>query len=171
MASELPLTDQPYPAAGEIYTDGRLFHGPDLQAIRSIEGWSDHSPDGSGAGGIIADVATAPPPSQWMKQPMRGTWLSDPLAIDAAFQLMILWCFEARGVGSLPTRAAHYRQYRGAYPKEGVRVAIRTNSVTEHAAEATIEFIDTAGHLVARIDGYECVMDATLKDAFAVNEL
>ena len=84
---------------------------------------------------------------------------------------MILWCFESRGVGSLPTRAARYRQYRTAFPKEGVRVAIRTVRASEHAAEAVIEFIDRAGHLIARMEGYECVMDVSLKDAFASNEI
>ena len=106
-----------------------------------------------------------------MKQPLRSAWLADPLAIDAAFQLMILWCFETQGIGSLPTRFSHYRQYRRGFPATGVRTVIRAAAIDKHTAGAAIEFLDLTGALIARIDGYECVMDATLHDAFASNQL
>ncbi len=160
-SSAAPSAAQPY--SGEIYADGRLFHGPDLQGIESVEGWSKQ--------GIIGNAAAAPAPSEWMQQPLRSGWLADPLALDASFQLMILWCFEAHGVGSLPTRAASYRQFARAFPQDGTRVSIRVIHATEHSAQAAIEFTDHAGTLVARMDGYECVMDATLNDSFTDNQL
>ena len=164
-SSEVPLSNlQPYSSADDdIYRNGRLFHGPDLHAIESIEGCSES--------GIIANVGSAPLPSAWMKQPMRSAWLADPMAIDAAFQLMILWCFETRGIGSLPTRFAHYRQYRRNFPGTGIRVIIRARATDEHTAGGTIEFLDSTGALIARIEGYECVMDATLQESFSVNQL
>ena len=153
--------DRPYLA--EAYGDGRLFHGADLQGILAVEGWS--------MDGIVGQAAAAPGPGEWMEQPMRSGWVTDPLALDAAFQLMILWCFEAHGVGSLPTGAGRYRQFAGAFPKKGSRIQIHVQHVSEHAAEAVVEFLDEAGGLIARMDGYECVMDGSLKGAFAENQL
>jgi hypothetical protein len=163
-AAAAPLADQPYSCSNDnIYADGRLFHGPDLQAIKAIQGWSDE--------GMIADSAAAPASAAWMSQPLRSGWLADPLALDAAFQLMILWCFETRGIGSLPTSAASYRQYSRAFPQAGTRIHIHATHATDHSATAAIEFLDHAGNLLARMDGYECVMDATLESAFALNQL
>jgi hypothetical protein len=162
--SPTPSTEQAYSSTNDaIYADGRLFHGLALQAIKSVKGWSDE--------GIVAESATAPAPAAWMKQPLRSGWIADPLAIDAAFQLMILWCFETRGVGSLPTAVATYRQFVRTFPQNGVRIAIGVERATEHSATATIEFVDFAGTLLARMDGYECVMDATLQESFALNQL
>ena len=160
-----PATNKTYSSKIEnLYADGRLFHGPALHALKKIEGWSEE--------GIIAQSATAPAANTWMQNPLRSTWLADPLALDAAFQLMILWCFEARGIGSLPTGAARYRQYVRAFPTgENVRICIRILNAREHSATAAIEFLDHAGHLLARMDGYECVMDAALQTAFADNAL
>jgi NAD(P)-dependent dehydrogenase (short-subunit alcohol dehydrogenase family)/acyl carrier protein len=162
-ASAAPVADQPYSAGTKIYADSRLFHGDDLQAIQSVQGWSDE--------GIIGQGLAAPTPAAWMKHPLRSGWLADPLALDAAFQLMILWSFESRGVGSLPTGAARYRQFTRTFPQSGTRIQIRVTGANEHTAKATIEFLDAAGKMVARMEEYECVMDATLQEAFACNQL
>ncbi len=156
-----PMVDRPL-SGDAIYGDGRLFHGPDLQGITSVEGWSPE--------GIIGDVTPAPP-SAWMRQPLRSSWITNPLAIDASFQLMILWCFEMHGVGSLPTSVASYRQYAKTFPPSHTNVAARVVHAGEHSAEAAIDFLDSSGRVIASMTGYECVMDATLKTAFATNEL
>jgi hypothetical protein len=91
--------------------------------------------------------------------------------LDASFQMMILWCFEFEGAGSLPTGAARYRQYRRDFPADGTQIAIRIVGAAEHAAEAEIEYLDSQGNLVARMDGYECVIDYSLLEAFARNQL
>ena len=48
---------------------------------------------------------------------------------------------------------------------------LRLARVTDHAAAADIDFLDSAGDLVARMEGYECVIDPSLSDAFARNQL
>jgi acyl transferase domain-containing protein len=149
--------------SGEVYGDGRLFHGAELQGIETVVGWS--------AEGIIGKANAAPAPSAWMRQPLRSSWISDPLALDVAFQLMILWCFETHGAGSLPTSAASYRQFVKAFPAGGTRVQARVLHAGEHSAEAAIEFLDSSGKVVAAMNGYECVMDESLKSAFATNQL
>jgi NAD(P)-dependent dehydrogenase (short-subunit alcohol dehydrogenase family)/acyl carrier protein len=163
-AGAAPAAHLPY-SAGEkgAYADGRLFHGPALQGIRSIEGWSDE--------GLIARAAAAPAAAEWVQHSLRSSWLADPLALDAAFQLMILWCFEARGVGSLPTGIARYRQFARTFPQAGTRIQVRVTHAAEHSATAAIEFHEAAGGLVARIEGYQCVLDATLEKSFALNQL
>jgi hypothetical protein len=147
-----------------IYTSDLLFHGPDLQGIEQVDGCS--------AQGIAATVKGAPAPASWIKRPLRGSWLTDPLAIDSAFQMMILWSFERFGSGSLPCFAARYRQFQETFPREGVQVVIRVTSESTSGATADIEFLDRhTAKLVARLEGYECVIDASLKKAFQRNQL
>ena len=150
-------------ADADLYQSDRLFHGKPLQGIEVITGYNDR--------GISARVHSAPNPSAWMKQPIRTGWLMDPLALDCAFQLMILWCFERTGTGSLPTRLGKYRQFRRSYPKDGVLINLLVESSGKHEAKASIEFVDMHGKLIARIEGYECVIDASLNDAFRRNRL
>ncbi len=45
------------------------------------------------------------------------------------------------------------------------------DSDTRHTTTATVEFLDHKGTLLARIEGYECVADASLNNAFARNRL
>ena len=140
-----------------------LFHGPAMQAIKEVEGWSDQT--------IAARVATSPPPASWMERPFRQAWLTDPLAIDAAFQLLVLWTRKRLDASSLPTAVGAYRQFRRAFPAEGVRVLATVREHVGHRAVADIEFFDEHGELVARIESYECVIDASLNQAFRRNRL
>ena len=147
----------------EAYTNGRLFHGVALQGITKVNSCS--------VNGISGNVKSAPHPSQWIHQPIRTGWLTDPLVMDAAFQLMILWSFENLSVGSLPTRVGHYRQFQSSFPKDETIINIQIESSNKHEIIATIEFLDNKNQLVARIDGYECVVDASLNEAFRQNHL
>jgi hypothetical protein len=153
------------PMAGdrdEIYSRV-LFHGPAMQGIQQVEGCDART--------IAAWVSTAPPPRSWIEKPMRQSWLTDPLAIDAAFQVVVLWCQERRGASSLPTAIGSYLQFRRRFPEEGVRVLATIRQESEHRALADIEFLDRQGDLVARIESYECVIDSSLNQAFRRNRL
>jgi acyl transferase domain-containing protein/NAD(P)-dependent dehydrogenase (short-subunit alcohol dehydrogenase family) len=140
-----------------------LFHGPAMQAIQQVEGCAESS--------VAAWVATSPPPGSWMERPIRQNWLTDPLAIDAAFQVLVLWTRERRNSNSLPTAVGSYRQFRRTYPAESVRVIAAIRQSGAHRAVADIEFLDSGGQLVASIEGYECVIDASLNQAFRRNRL
>lgn len=141
----------------EIYAEV-LFHGRQLEGLMAIRG--------IGPRGLIADVATAPPPGEWMADPLRGAWLTDPLAVDAAFQAAIVWCREELGAPSLPSRLGRYRQYRQAFPADGVTIAFDVHRSSAHGVSADIGFFDADGRLVATMDGYECTVDASLIPAF-----
>ncbi|NVN91187.1 MAG: KR domain-containing protein [Desulfuromonadales bacterium] len=155
----------PYaPYNGRIYDPQRLFHGPDLHGIEQVESCS--------AKGASALVKAAPQPSSWIRNPFRSDWISDPLSMDSAFQLMILWSFDRFGAGSLPCFAGRFRQYHDRFPREGVQVVIRVTAEREHGATADMEFLDRqTGKLVARLEGYECVIDPSLAHAFQRNKL
>jgi hypothetical protein len=141
----------------EVYDDV-LFHGPDLRAIERIDGMSD--------AGLVALVRTAPPPGAWMDAPVRGAWQADPLALDAAFQLLSVWSRQKHQAVSLPCFAGRYRQYRRQFPADGVLVTARITTDTGATARADVEFIDADGRLVASLTDAEHVIDPSLNEAF-----
>jgi acyl transferase domain-containing protein/NAD(P)-dependent dehydrogenase (short-subunit alcohol dehydrogenase family) len=141
----------------EIY-ENILFHGVELQGIREIIGYSSQS--------ITARISSAPSPVKWMKEPLRSQWIADPLVLDSACQMAILWCFEERGMVSLPSYSASYRQYRDAFPSDGVTAVLEIKEATDHKITGDFTFLDTHEVVVARMTGYEAVMDASLSKAF-----
>ena len=114
----------------------------------------------------MAKSSAAPAPKSWMDQPLRSRWIGDPLALDASFQMMILWSFDQRGIGSLPTEARKYRQFVSSFPADGVRIEVHVTGTEPGRAIADIDWLDGSGAVVARMQGYQCVLDASLQDAF-----
>lgn len=162
---ELPakLHERPYaPGVEGAYRD-ILFHGPHFQAIKSVEGISER--------GIVAKVRSAPAPAEWMKEPLRSSWLGDPLIVDAGLQLGILWCREKLGAVSLPSYGASYRQYQSSFPKQGVTTVLEVDETGPHRLSASITFLDADGRVVARSEGCEWAVDASLSSAFTHNAL
>lgn len=158
-----PPTD-PYPhPLDEIYRYF-LFHGPDLHAVERI--------DGVGEAAVVGTAYPAPTPAEWMSAPPRGQWLTDPLVIDAAFQMMILWSFAQHGAGNLPSFAGRYRQFRRAFPAGPCKVVARVTRDNGTYARADIDILDAAdGSLVARFQDFECVIDPALNQSFRRNQL
>jgi acyl transferase domain-containing protein/NADP-dependent 3-hydroxy acid dehydrogenase YdfG len=140
-----------------------LFHGPAMQGIHRVEECGER--------GIAGRVRTAPSPSEWLDRPLRSRWLTDPLAVDCAFQLVVLWTRDRLGASSLPTAVGRYRQFRPEYGPADVRVVVEIRQASEARAVADIDFLDGRGELVARIESYECVVDASLDAAFLRNQL
>jgi NAD(P)-dependent dehydrogenase (short-subunit alcohol dehydrogenase family) len=147
-----------YPrSVAEIYTR-ILFHGRRLHGLKAVQCCT--------AEGMVAEVAGAPSPDRWMVAPLRNRWLCDPLALDSAFQMASLWCYEQRGCVSLPSRAASYRQYRLAFPADGVTVVLEVRQATEKKMRGDFIFLDAGREVVATLNGYEAVMDPLLNRAF-----
>jgi acyl transferase domain-containing protein/NAD(P)-dependent dehydrogenase (short-subunit alcohol dehydrogenase family) len=157
---EAPGSLNPYPIA-DIYREV-LFHGPDFHGIHHIEGWSSDS--------ITVRAATAPAPQSWIGKPLRSTWLVDPLALDCSFQMMILWSHAQCGAPSLPCGAARFRRY-AEFPADGVVLAAHITGRSAHGATADIDFMKSDGTFIARMEGYEFVIDESLKGPFARNRL
>ncbi|MBI2363008.1 MAG: polyketide synthase dehydratase domain-containing protein, partial [Elusimicrobia bacterium] len=139
-------------AYGEV-----LFHGPHFRGIVSV--------DSCGPEGLSAVLKAAPAPSDWLKSPLRSSWLADPLALDCALQAAILWAGETHGAPCLPSFLGRYRQFRD-FPKPDLRLVLRVTRHTAQSATADADFLDAAGALVARIEGSEHTIDASLAAAF-----
>ncbi|MFV2071685.1 MAG: SDR family NAD(P)-dependent oxidoreductase [Thermoanaerobaculales bacterium] len=165
LASELPAPEPsaqppvvaPYgPGIDEVY-ETLLFHGPLMAGIEVVEGCSEE--------GIVAEVRSASPPDEWMTDPHASAWINDPLALDCAFQMLVLWTLEHDGRRSLPTRAARFCRF-APFPGDGLRIAARVTCAEANRVVADIEWVDRESRLVARMTGYECVADASLAAAF-----
>ena len=162
-AAPLALPVYPHPI-DQVYRPERLFHGPDFHGIREMVGCS--------AEGVSALVRPAPLPTEWVTQPLRNNWLADPLVLDCAFQMMILWSFEKYKAASLPVFAGRYRQYVDRFPENGAEIRVNVSRQNASKATAEIEFLDPAsGQLIARMEDYECVIDASLNESFQRNKL
>jgi hypothetical protein len=153
-----PLKSQSYPhTAKEIYAD-LLFHGPHFQGIRSVKGWSPK--------GMVAEVSVAPKVAEWIGKPVRTDWVSDPLVVDVALQMGILWGIEALGKPSLPMRVGSYRQYQKRFPKSAMLAQLTVTHSTPHKIVIDVEMVDKDGRLVAALRGAEFTADASLARAF-----
>ena len=141
----------------DIY-ENILFHGFELRGIRNISSCSSR--------GMVADICSAPSPEKWVTDPLRSQWIGDPLVLDSAFQMAIIWCFEEMGMVSLPSYSASYRQYRKRFPTDGVTAILEVTEAAEHKMTGDFTFLDAENQVVARLTGYEAIMDASLIRAF-----
>jgi acyl transferase domain-containing protein/NAD(P)-dependent dehydrogenase (short-subunit alcohol dehydrogenase family) len=135
-----------------------LFHGPHFHGIERIDGYSPN--------GLVAHIRSAPAPSEWMDDPLRSTWLGDPLIVDAGLQMGILWCHKALGSVSLPTFGARYEQYTTEFPTDGVVAILEVREHSPQRVTGDITFLDATGTVLARMEGYAWTVDPSLRDAF-----
>ena len=141
----------------DVY-DEILFHGFQLRGIRKIVSCSSR--------GMVAQISSAPGPREWISSPLRDRWIADPLVLDCAFQMAIIWCFEEKETLALPSYAASYRQYRHQFPTEGVTAVLEVSEVTQHKMRGDFIFSDSKGEIVARLTGYQATLDASLLKSF-----
>jgi hypothetical protein len=141
----------------EVYNE-ILFHGSFLHGIERVTGVSDHA--------IECMAKAAPLPSKWIVNPIRSNWLSDPLLMDSAFQLMILWSYERYNSGSLPCYIGKYRQFVSSFQKTEIRISASVSSSTRTKAVAKISFLDGDSNCLGMIEDYECVIDESLNESF-----
>ncbi len=147
----------------EYYGNGQLFHGKDLQSVLVVDACSEE--------GIQGRAGSAPAPVEWMSAPVRSTWIADPLLLDSAFQMMILWSFQRLACGSLPVAIGSYRQFTERLPKDGAQIRVRIKHQSAHSCLACVQIFDRHDELVAVMNDYECVLDHTLNEAFKNNTL
>jgi NAD(P)-dependent dehydrogenase (short-subunit alcohol dehydrogenase family)/acyl carrier protein len=135
-----------------------LFHGERLKGIRSILSFSSE--------GMTARLTSAPEPDHWMSDPLRSQWILDPLVLDCAFQMATIWCHEQLGKRSLPSFAASYRQYREVFPDKGVTAVFKVQKTNSAKVIGDFTFLDSKNNMIAQLNGYEAVMNASLAKAF-----
>ena len=158
-SEDLPALDQ---SIESIYSD-TLFHGPAMRGLVDVESCGD--------AGLVARCRVAPPPKDWMQEPVRNRWIADPLVLDSGLQAMIVWTSDQVGEASLPSRLTRYRQFVPAFPKDGARIVINVRDRTDARVVSDIDWIGDDGRLLARLEGYESVVDSSLSKAFRQNRL
>jgi len=152
------LTTLPYHRSIDDVYETILFHGEDLRGLKTVQGLTDK--------GMVAEINSAPQPGHWVTEPLRSNWLADPLALDTAFQMASVWCYEQKGMVSLPSYTASYRQFVLRFPSDGLKVILEVREITDHKMTGDFTFIDSDQAVVARLSGYEAVMDPSLFDSF-----
>ena len=135
-----------------------LFHGNGLKGLQRILSLSPET--------MVAELASAPPPDQWTTEPLRSRWIGDPLVLDAAFQMAIVWCFEQKGMVSLPSFGASYRQYCSRFPENGVTAVLEIRQTGQNKMLGDFTFLDAQHAVIATLTGYEAVMDTSLQKTF-----
>jgi acyl transferase domain-containing protein/NAD(P)-dependent dehydrogenase (short-subunit alcohol dehydrogenase family) len=147
-----------YDKSTEDVYDKILFHGNQLQGIRKIISCSSR--------GMVAHISPAPAPDEWISTPLRNQWIGDPLVLDSAFQMATVWCYEEKGIVSLPSYAASYRQYCPQFPLDGVTVVLEIKEATSRKMRGDFTFIDSNDGIVASLSGFEAILDPSLLKAF-----
>jgi acyl transferase domain-containing protein/NAD(P)H-dependent flavin oxidoreductase YrpB (nitropropane dioxygenase family)/NAD(P)-dependent dehydrogenase (short-subunit alcohol dehydrogenase family) len=144
-----------FPFAGtvaEAYRD-RLFHGPLFHSLARIRGMNK--------GAIVAAVHISRP-ANYLATNEAGSWIVDPVLLDAGPQLAILWAQEMWGVTALPSRFGQVRMFDGlaAILAAGISDPLNCRLVVDPISEdptvlADYEVFGPDGRLVLSIEGLE----------------
>ncbi len=135
------------PWEGDPYAQA-LFHGPAFQGLRGVA---------VGEGGATAEIlplcrGDAVAEGWELGSPNAAGWSSDPLALDCALQLGLLWGWEPFGGRSLPTGIGRLSfGVSGAWGGV-VRASLRVLASDERQARFRIELADEAGNALATLD-------------------
>jgi acyl carrier protein len=124
---------------GEVY-GGVLFHGPEFQVIRELDGVSTD--------GITGELVGATSLG-WHGQ----SWQTDPALLDGGFQLALLWTKHMLGGASLPTGVDRLRIYRSGLPEGELRCVLVGKKAAGDKAVCDITFVDADGRIVAELTG------------------
>ncbi|MEP9411408.1 MAG: SDR family NAD(P)-dependent oxidoreductase [Candidatus Brocadia sp.] len=138
-----------------------LFHGPCFQNISSIEGFNQY--------GICA-ILVSSLPAQCLSQHTDSQWLIDPVLLDCGLQLALLWERVYYDMTPLPTGFKSYRRF-GSPSGSSVRCYLRAYpSAGGHILFADICFLDTAGRMLAFMEGVEASCSKALNRLAGVAE-
>jgi NAD(P)-dependent dehydrogenase (short-subunit alcohol dehydrogenase family)/acyl carrier protein len=122
-----------------------LFHGPAFQVIEQGQGFGTDGIDVTVRGGARG----------------RHNWLIDPLVLDAAPQLALLWSRAMYATSALPNRIGTYHRY-GPIGTGPVQTLFRIVPGSDaHAIRATIWFVRD-GRVVGQMEGLESTANAQL---------
>jgi hypothetical protein len=114
-----------------------LFHGPQFQVIRSVEGVSSE-----GAVALLGGARA----SGW-----RGSWATDAALLDGGLQLALLWSGHVIGGRSLPTAVGAYHAYRERWGAGEVCCTLRGTVLGADRVVCDISFAAPGGGLVAEL--------------------
>ena len=133
----------PFPMSVEDAYRGLLFHGPTFQGIAAIHGMDER--------GCTATL-TGSKPEQCLTGGSDLRWLLDPVLIDSALQVQVLWARLQWDVTLLPAEIISYT--RAGAPRDGemVRHELRIRPTSsEPLCHADHWFYGSDGRLIATL--------------------
>ena len=137
---------RPFPMTVDDMYRRWLFHGPCFQGISTIEGINQQ--------GICAFLLPSLP-DQCLNQNTGSRWLIDPVLLDCSLQLAILWERFHYDMTPLPTGFKSYRRF-GSPSDSPVRCSLEAYPRSGgHILSVNIYFLDTAGRMLAFMEGVE----------------
>jgi hypothetical protein len=113
------------------YSDGTLFHGPRFQALREVGDVSATS-----ASARIATTAAMAWP---------GAYLSEPVLVDAALQLALVWAMQATQQHYLPMRFGALDLALGPRPATVVTAGLSAPPIAGATLRASVRIVDDTG--------------------------
>ncbi|MCP3874531.1 MAG: SDR family NAD(P)-dependent oxidoreductase [Desulfobacteraceae bacterium] len=150
---------KPYSLTASQAYKSVLFHGKELQGIKSINGYSKK--------GIEVITHLAPNPNQWFNKPFNSKWVIEPMMLDAAFQAAILWTYERTGQVCLPGFIANLRLYSSFNNLDGdIRILFTVNEETKNKIKGYFTFLNKENTVIASITGFEAITDPSLNEKF-----
>ena len=141
---EKPLN--PFPmSVGEAYSKW-LFHGPRFEGIKSIEGINDE--------GMRAWLKPSMP-KDLLRETFAKDWQLDPIVIDSALQMAILWIRATEDMTPLPAGFERLVQY-APLDAERIRCDMRASiQAGGHMLRVDYVFFDDTGLTLAVLEGME----------------
>jgi malonyl CoA-acyl carrier protein transacylase/acyl carrier protein len=121
---------------------GALFHGPQFQVIRAVEGASDE-----GIAATICGINGLAWPTE--------RYYTDAAAIDGGLQLAVLWTEQMLGGASLPTSIGEVRTWTDEPHSGELQCLVRGCSARNGRAVSDIFLKDQQGQLVAVLNQVE----------------
>lgn len=147
------LAKEPYAHALPDAYAAFLFHGPALRGLAEVVGLSDR--------GIVARVRSSRPADLGVA---AAAWATDPLAVDAVLQAVLLWVREKHGSAALPLALGEFRAFG---PFAGPLVAhVRLEAAGPRAGTFDADLVDLGGHLVASLSGGRYAADPSFAAPF-----
>jgi acyl transferase domain-containing protein/NAD(P)H-dependent flavin oxidoreductase YrpB (nitropropane dioxygenase family)/NAD(P)-dependent dehydrogenase (short-subunit alcohol dehydrogenase family)/acyl carrier protein len=134
---------EPFPVSVAVAYDRWLFQGPALHGIAELHGMSGRG---------IAATVRASEPGRLMAAAPGDAWLLDPLLLDSAFQLVMLWARARLGMTPLPAEIRLVRRHAAVTtPTVRCEVIVKP-SAGGHVLDTDIGFFDARGRILAVVE-------------------
>ena len=147
------LDDRGEPFTESIYETPVLFHGPDFQVLRRVEGLSRRGAEAS----IVGVRAIGWP---------GGPWWTDPAAIDGALQTAVLWARHATGDATLPMGMDTLRVHRTGPAPGTLRCLVRGTSAAADETRCDIALLDSDGEVRTELLGVTLIRRPDIESAY-----
>jgi hypothetical protein len=123
-----------------------LFHGPLMAGICEIKG--------IGADGIAGDLIPSIP-ERCLGTNAQGAWVIDPVVLDSALQLIIVWTRLQWDMTPLPARLRSYKRF-GALAGQRINCQMRIKpDAAGHIVHCYIAFYGDDGQLLGLVEDAE----------------